>query len=171
MSKGMLATNRPLYLTFFDLKNGRMRVRFDTVEPTGAGAMVAMLSRGKLTRDISNVEFEIVTDPTTDTALRGTDGKSAYQIARDKGYGGTETQWLTTLAGGEGKSAYQIARESGYGGTQMQWLASLKGADATTLLGTITISERAVIAISAGTLCHARRSASACASSRKYWLG
>jgi len=150
MSKGMLATNRPLYLTFFDLKNGRMKARFDTVEPTGAGAMVAMLSRGKLTRDTSSVEFEIVTDPTQDGALRGlpgkdgVDGKSAYQIARDKGYGGTETQWLATLVGPAGKDGLNGA--NGRDGTN-----GTNGTNATTLLGIITISEQAVIAISAGT--------------------
>ena len=101
MTTGMLSTYRPLYLTFFDLKNGRMKARFDTVAPTGAGAMVAMLSRGKLTRDSSSVEFEIVTDPTQDASARGLPGKD--------------------------------------------------GASATTLLGEITISERAVVAINAGT--------------------
>lgn len=33
----------------------------------------------------------------------GPDGKSAYQVARAHGYGGTETQWLTTLKGDPGK--------------------------------------------------------------------
>lgn len=32
----------------------------------------------------------------------GAEGKSAYQIARDHGYGGTETQWLATLVGSQG---------------------------------------------------------------------
>lgn len=32
----------------------------------------------------------------------GADGKSAYQLARDAGYGGTETQWLATLKGADG---------------------------------------------------------------------
>lgn len=101
----MLSSYRRLYLTFFDLKNGRMRARFDAVEPTGAGAVVAMLTRGRLTRDTSGIEFEIVTDPTKDPALKGAPGDagaSAYQIARAKGYGGTETQWLATLKGEPG---------------------------------------------------------------------
>lgn len=33
----------------------------------------------------------------------GVDGKSAYDIARSHGYGGTETQWLATLKGDPGK--------------------------------------------------------------------
>jgi len=85
----------------------------------------------------------------------GVDGPSAYQVARAAGYGGTETQWLTTLIGAAGKSAYQLARDSGYGGTLTQWLASLAGTpgkDATTLLGVVTLTETAAtVAISAGT--------------------
>lgn len=129
---GMLSSYRRLYLTFFDMKNGRMKVRADTVEPTGAGALVAMLTRGKLTRDSRQIEFEIVTDPSLDPALKGApgkDGASAYQIARAGGYGGTEAQWLASLVGASGKSAYQLARDGGYGGTETQWLASLKGTD------------------------------------------
>ena len=45
---GMLSTYRRLYLTFYALENGRMLAKFDTVEPAGSGAMVAMFSRGKL---------------------------------------------------------------------------------------------------------------------------
>lgn len=32
----------------------------------------------------------------------GADGKSAYQLARDAGYGGTQTQWLASLVGAKG---------------------------------------------------------------------
>lgn len=34
----------------------------------------------------------------------GADGRSAYQVARDKGYGGTETQWLASLKGDPGQA-------------------------------------------------------------------
>lgn len=123
------------------------------------------------------------------------DGLSAYQLARDGGYGGTQTAWLASLVGAAGKSAYEIARDGGYGGTQTQWLASLKAIDgvspvlaigtvatvaagqdaavtltgtaaapklnlsiprgsdgtpATTLLGTVTITESMTVAIGAG---------------------
>lgn len=63
----------------------------------------------------------------------GTNGKSAYQIALDNGFVGTEQEWLASLQGSDGdngtdgKSAYQIAVENGYSGTEVQWLASLKG--------------------------------------------
>ncbi len=57
----------------------------------------------------------------------GKDGKSAYEIAVEHGYQGTEEQWLASLKGADGKSAYEIAVEHGYVGTEEQWLASLKG--------------------------------------------
>ena len=37
----------------------------------------------------------------------GADGASAYDIARDHGYGGTETQWLATLKGEPGERGEQ----------------------------------------------------------------
>ena len=58
---------------------------------------------------------------------KGKDGKSAYEIAVEHGYQGTEEQWLESLKGADGKSAYEIAVEHGYVGTEEQWLASLKG--------------------------------------------
>ena len=58
---------------------------------------------------------------------KGKDGKSAYEIAVEHGYQGTEEQWLDSLKGADGKSAYEIAVEHGYVGTEEQWLASLKG--------------------------------------------
>jgi hypothetical protein len=43
------------------------------------------------------------TDGKTGTpGANGADGKSAYQIARDNGYGGTQTQWLASLTGAQG---------------------------------------------------------------------
>ena len=40
--------------------------------------------------------------------------------------------------GADGKSAYEIAVENGYEGTEAEWLASLKGASATIAIGTVT---------------------------------
>lgn len=77
----------------------------------------------------------------------GDDGKSAYEIAVDNGFVGTEEQWLESLKGQDGapgadgqngedgadgangKSAYEIAVEHGFIGGEQQWLASLHGAD------------------------------------------
>ena len=57
----------------------------------------------------------------------GAEGKSAYEIAVENGYNGTEVEWLRSLAGKDGKSAYEIACDNGYSGTEMEWLASLAG--------------------------------------------
>nr|WP_303767628.1 hypothetical protein [Ruminococcus callidus] len=76
---------------------------------------------------------------------KGTDGKSAYQIAVEQGYQGSESDWLSSLKGdkgdkgntgakgnpgqdgAEGKSAYAIAVEHGYEDSEEKWLSSLKG--------------------------------------------
>lgn len=67
----------------------------------------------------------------------GVDGKSAYELAVDKGYIGTVEEWLASLVGeagakgqngANGQSAYEIAVKNGYIGTETEWLASLVGA-------------------------------------------
>ena len=64
---------------------------------------------------------------------QGMAGKSAYELAVDKGYLGTVEDWLASLNGSngndgdDGKSAYELAVENGYQGTEEEWLASLKG--------------------------------------------
>jgi len=64
------------------------------------------------------------------------DGKSAYEIAVEHGFNGTEEQWLESLRGedgndgdyaGRGKSAYEIALDNGFVGSEAEWLESLKG--------------------------------------------
>lgn len=87
---------------------------------------------------------------------KGKDGRSAYEIAVEHGFVGTETEWLESLKGVDGKngtdglpgkdgkngtdglpgrdgidgkSAYIIAVEHGFTGTENEWLQSLKGAD------------------------------------------
>ena len=92
-------------------------------------------------------------------AEKGKDGKSAYEIAVENGFVGTEIEWLESLKGADGKngvdgapgqdgidgkngadgqdgvngsdgkSAYIIAVEHGFTGTETEWLASLKGTD------------------------------------------
>src|SRR5690606_9814886 len=55
----------------------------------------------------------------------GGDGKSAYEIALENGFVGTEQDWLQSLHGEDGKSAYEIAVENGFEGTEQEWLDSL----------------------------------------------
>lgn len=76
----------------------------------------------------------------------GKDGLSAYQIALQHGYKGSEADWLDSLIGppgvdGDGKpgepgkngkdglSAYEIALKNGFKGTEAEWLESLRGKD------------------------------------------
>ena len=93
------------------------------------------------------------------SASKGTDGKSAYEIAVEHGFVGTEVEWLESLKGVDGKdgvngkdgcdgrngadglpgrdgidgkSAYIIAVEHGFSGTETEWLQSLKGKDGIT---------------------------------------
>ena len=75
--------------------------------------------------------------PVDSESLRG---KSAYQAAVERGFTGTETEWLLTLKGEQGDkgdkgdigdrglSAYDIAVEEGYPGSKSEWLLSLRGA-------------------------------------------
>ena len=90
---------------------------------------------------------------------KGKDGKSAFEIAIEHGFVGTEVEWLESLKGvdgkdgvngkdgcdgrngadglpgrdgidgTDGKSAYIIAVEHGFTGTENEWLQSLKGSD------------------------------------------
>lgn len=58
--------------------------------------------------------------------LRGERGDSAYDIAVENGFEGTELEWLESL---KGTSAYQTALDNGFSGSEAEWLASLAGAD------------------------------------------
>ena len=71
---------------------------------------------------------------------KGDPGKSAYQVAVDNGFVGTEDEWLASLKqgpkgepgepgrqGADGKSAYQLAVDGGFVGSESDWLTSLKG--------------------------------------------
>lgn len=44
-------------------------------------------------------------------ALKGEDGKSAYQIALDNGFIGTEEEWLETLKGKDGSSGVYLGEK------------------------------------------------------------
>ena len=72
---------------------------------------------------------------------KGADGKSAFEVAVEHGFTGTETEWLESLKGSDGKdgidatpgtdgkSAYEVAIANGFFGTEAEWLESLKGKD------------------------------------------
>lgn len=74
--------------------------------------------------------------------VNGSHGLSAYEIAQEAGFTGTEAEWLASLVGTpgqdgidgdqgvpgiNGRSAYELAVESGFEGNLEDWLASLVG--------------------------------------------
>jgi PKD repeat protein len=93
-----------------------------------------------------SVAGELIAGPTGDTGAPGENGLSAYEIAVQDGFSGTEEQWLSSLvgpagstgstgatgasgiSGSNGLSAYEIALQDGFSGTEEQWLDSLVGA-------------------------------------------
>lgn len=107
------------------------------------------------TRIIPKEEYEEIIDELTEIIQKNTnamnringfqDGKSAYEIAVDNGYVGSEEEWLESLKGtdgtdgvngvngkdglngADGLSAYEIAVDNGFSGTEAEWLLSLKG--------------------------------------------
>lgn len=107
----------------------------DKVAAVGGSGVATGGLTGQFLAKASNVsgDFEWISVPP------GADGKSAYDLARDQGYGGTLTQWLASLKGdpgnpgspgspgGQGLSAYQVAVANGFSGNEAAWLASLVG--------------------------------------------
>lgn len=81
----------------------------------------------------------------TEEQLIALKGDSAYKIALDNGFKGSQEEWLKSLKGEpgepgkqgepgkngvditEGGSAYEIAQAHGFEGTREEWLESLKG--------------------------------------------
>lgn len=70
--------------------------------------------------------------------LVGSQGYSAYEIAVQNGFEGTEQEWLATLVGPQGiqgvpgvngKSAYELAVENGYQGSLEDWINSFLSPD------------------------------------------
>lgn len=89
----------------------------------------------------------------------GADGRSAYEVAIDNGFTGSEPEWLASLKGDQGergergeagaagldgrdgidgtngidgrdgRSAYEVAQDNGYSGSESEWLDSLHGRD------------------------------------------
>lgn len=82
------------------------------------------------------IDFENPDFPDPDDN-QGPPGKSAYEIALENGFVGTEEEWLESLNGQDGAdgvdgiSAYQVAVNNGFVGTESQWLISLKGTNGT----------------------------------------
>ena len=110
--------------------DGKDGVGIASVETTGSSASGGV-----------NVVTISLTDGTSSkfnvrNGYDGAAGKSAYEVAVDEGFDGTEADWLESLRGEpgsrggigpEGKSAYEIAVKEGFEGDELEWLDSLKG--------------------------------------------
>lgn len=84
----------------------------------------------------------------------GAPGKSAYEIAQEQGFTGTEAEWLASLKGADGKngvkgakgadgkSAYQIWLDQGNSGTEEDFLNWLRNPISTKYLHNILIDSR-----------------------------
>ena len=68
-----------------------------------------------------------VAGPVGPAGSDGADGRSAYEVAVDNGFKGTEADWLASLVGIKGKSAYEVAVDNGFKGTETEWLDTLVG--------------------------------------------
>lgn len=77
----------------------------------------------------------LIADATRPVQTPGKDGKSAYELALDNGFEGSEEAWLASLIGPPGidaegkpgKSAYELALDLGFSGTVQDYLSALKG--------------------------------------------
>ena len=117
----------------FDLKQGSVKIQatsFDIDVPAYvAGGDVNDPDEGSTAVDLSEVApvpayngMVIVRGET------GQDGRSAYQIAVDLGFAGTEQEFIDSLAStAEGKSAYEVAVDNGFEGDANDWILSLRG--------------------------------------------
>lgn len=56
--------------------------------------------------------------------LKGIDGKTAYDLAVDEGFQGSQKEWISSL---EGTSAYELAVQLGFEGSEEEWIESLHG--------------------------------------------
>lgn len=103
-----------------------------TITMNDSGSFLTMettYESGKSAYDLAIEEGYTGTQTEWLASLKGENGKNAYQIAVDAGFVGTEAEWLLSLKGETGDSAYELAQYEGYQGTLEEWLASLKGAD------------------------------------------
>lgn len=86
-----------------------------------------------VTDSIAAVKAELIETIVESVKPQIPGGKSAYEIAKEKGFHGDETAWLESLKGhpgtpgAPGKSAYEIAKSKGYPDDERTWLTELKG--------------------------------------------
>jgi hypothetical protein len=77
--------------------------------------------------DVVNGVLALLIGPQGEPGLLGPAGKSAFEVAKQNGFTGTESQWVASLVGSDGKSAFEVARANGFTGTESEWIRSLFG--------------------------------------------
>jgi len=125
-------------LTVTDPKNLTVIFTSDATNSTGTGITVTVSDIGTSGTCFSGINSidELLMLPTKDVFEYIVDklcsidtpsnGRSAYQIARDNGYIGSELEWIDSLKV-QGDSAYKAATDNGFSGSEIDWLLSLKG--------------------------------------------
>lgn len=101
--------------------NGHLQVKNDSGTFTDAGEIKGPTGRGIKSVTINSEGHLLIiysdSDEAVDVGLvKGSDGKSAYELAKDKGFDGTEEDWLSSLKGKDGRSILDV-----------QWKSSTKG--------------------------------------------
>jgi len=77
--------------------------------------------------DVVNGVLALLIGPQGEPGLLGPAGKSAFEVAKQNGFTGTESEWVASLVGSDGKSAFEVARANGFTGTESEWIKSLFG--------------------------------------------
>ena len=102
-------------------ENGHLQVKNDSGTFTDAGEIKGPAGRGIKSVTINSEGHLLVVYSDSDEAVdvglvKGANGKSAYEIAKEKGYDGSEVEWLNSLKGQDGRSILDV-----------QWKSSTKG--------------------------------------------
>lgn len=105
-------------------ENGHLQVKNDSGTFTDAGEIKGPAGRGIKSVTINSEGHLLIVYSDSDEAVdlglvkgaNGENGKSAYEIAKEKGYDGSEVEWLNSLKGKDGRSILDV-----------QWRSSTKG--------------------------------------------
>lgn len=105
-------------------ENGHLQVKNDSGTFTDAGEIKGPAGRGIKSVTINSEGHLLIVYSDSDEAVdlglvkgaNGENGKSAYEIAKEKGYDGSEVEWLNSLKGKDGRSILDV-----------QWKSSTKG--------------------------------------------
>ena len=102
-------------------ENGHLQVKNDSGTFTDVGEIKGPAGRGIKNVSVSSEGHLLIIYSDSDEAIdvglvKGANGKSAYEIAKEKGYDGSEVEWLNSLKGEDGRSILDV-----------QWKSSTKG--------------------------------------------